>query len=201
MRLPRAPLPSASALRARSLAAAALLLAACATVPPPPATAIPAVSPVADAAFALDGRLSARRGADAVAVGFAWVHEPPRDTLVVTSPLGQTLAELEGDTGLRRARLTLADGRTAEDDDWAVLTGRMLGFPLPVDALAAWVRASPHAGSAYVVEADGSGRVSLLRQDGWEIAYGYPDADARRPARLRLGTSDTEVRIVIERWR
>jgi outer membrane biogenesis lipoprotein LolB len=145
------------------------------------------VSPLADAAFALDGRLSARRGADAVAVGFAWVHEPPRDTLVVTSPLGQTLAELEGDTGLRRARLTLADGRTAEDDDWAVLTGRMLGFPLPVDALAAWVRASPHAGSAYVVEADGSGRVSLLRQDGWEIAYGYPDADARRPARRHRG--------------
>ena len=189
-----------SALRARSLAAAALLVAACATVPPPPETAIPAVSPLADAAFALDGRLSARRGADAVAVGFAWVHEPPRDTLVVTSPLGQTLAELEGATG-RQVRLTLADGRTSEDDDWSALTARMLGFPLPVDALAAWVRASPHGGSAYVVEPDGSGRVVLLRQEGWEIAFGYPDADARRPARLRLSSADTEVRIVIERWR
>lgn len=201
MPLPRAPLPSASsALRARSLAAAALLVAACATVPPPPETAIPAVSPLADAAFALDGRLSARRGADAVAVGFAWVHEPPHDTLVVTSPLGQTLAELEGATG-RRVRLTLADGRTSEDDDWSALTARMLGFPLPVDALAAWVRASPHGGSAYVVEPDGGGRVALLRQEGWEIAFGYSDADARRPVRLRLSSADTEVRIVIERWR
>jgi outer membrane lipoprotein LolB len=198
--LQRATLPFPSALRARALAAAAALLAACATVPPPPETAIPAVSPLADAAFALDGRLSARRGADAVAVGFAWVHEPPRDTLVVTSPLGQTLAELEGDIG-RRVRLTLADGRSSEDDDWVALTGRMLGFPLPVDALAAWVRASPHGGSAYAVEPDGSGRPALLRQDGWEIAFGYTDAEARRPARLRLSTADTEVRIVIERWR
>ena len=190
---------SARALRAQVLATAASLLAACATVPPPPDLA--AATPLSDSAFVIDGRLSARRGADAIAVDFAWRHDPPRDALVVSSPLGQTLAELEGDTALRRVQVTLADGRTTHDDDWATLTGRALGFPLPVEALAAWVRGAPHGGSAYVVEADGNGRAALLRQDGWEIVFGYDDAQARRPVRLRMGSADVDVRLVIERWR
>ena len=41
-----------------------------------------------DEPFAIDGRLSARRGNDAVAVAFAWTHAPPRDEFVVTTPLG-----------------------------------------------------------------------------------------------------------------
>jgi len=198
--LPRARLSCARVLRGGTFGLALSLMAACATVSPPPPAGFPAVAPLADAAFALDGRLSARRGADAIAVGFAWRHEPPRDALVVTSPLGQTLAELEGDTGQRRVQLTLADGRTSVDDDWATLTARVLGFPLPVGALASWVRGSPHGGSPFVVEGDGSGRAALLRQDGWEIVFGYADADERRPVRLRLASADTEVRIVVERW-
>ena len=44
-----------------------------------------------DQPFAIDGRMSARRGNDAVAVSFAWTHSPPRDELVVTTPLGGAL--------------------------------------------------------------------------------------------------------------
>ena len=197
----RAERPRGAALRAVACALAAALFAGCAAIEPvAPAPAAPVV-PVADAAFAIDGRLSARRGPDAVAAGFSWRHDPARDALVVTSPLGQTLAELAGDTAEGRVRLVLADGRGDAARDWAVLTERALGFPLPVGALSSWVRGTPHGASAYTVEADRAGRAIVLRQDGWEVVYDYPAADDHRPSRLRLTDAETEVRIVIERWR
>ncbi len=193
--------PSASRVRrALPFGLAALVLAACASIEPAPDAPAAPIVPIADAAFALEGRLSARRGSDAVAAGFTWSHDPPRDALAVTSPLGQTLAELAGDTAEGRVRLALADGRGDAASDWAVLTERALGFPLPVGALAAWVRGAPHGASAYSVETDRSGRAVVLRQDGWEIVYGYEGADGRRPVSLRLADAATEVRIVIERW-
>jgi outer membrane lipoprotein LolB len=188
-----------SALRALCCALGAALIAACAGIEPASLSSM-AVAPVVDGTFAIDGRLSARRGADAVAVGFSWRHDPPRDELVVTSPLGQSLAELRGDAAKGQVQLTLSDGRSDTANDWSVLTERALGFPLPVDSLAAWVRGAPHAASPYAVEADRSGRAIVLRQDGWEIVYTYDGVDARQPMRLRLAGAELEVRIVIDRW-
>ena len=176
---------------------AAALLAACASIPGGHALE---VEPAATAAFAVEGRLSARRGADGVAVGFSWRHDPPRDTLTIASPLGQVLAELEGDAAAHRVAMTLADGRVAGAPDWPALTERALGFALPVEALSAWIRGLPHAQSTFAAEGDASGRVASLRQDGWAIDFSYPDAASVRPTRLRLMGFDVEVRIVIDRW-
>jgi outer membrane lipoprotein LolB len=47
--------------------------------------------------FELTGRLSARRGNDALSANFRWTHERQRDELDLSSPLGQTIARLSGD--------------------------------------------------------------------------------------------------------
>ena len=98
-----------------------------------------------DAPFAIDGRLSARRGSDAVAIAFAWTHAPPRDELVVSTPLGQTVAELTGDASIRASSVRTADGRRDEAGDWATLTERVVGFPLPVDGAVAGGRKARRA--------------------------------------------------------
>ena len=186
--------------RAALVASVALLLAACAGAPPGPAVPGPEFAFV-DTPFVAEGRLSARHGRDAVAVHFAWSHQPPRDDLAVTSPLGQTVAELSGDAAIRRVEARTADGRHAEAADWTTLTERALGFPLPVTGLAAWLRATPRAGAAYTVETDREGRVAVLRQDGWEVVYDYPEAGAKRPSRLRLTDPEFEIRVAVDRWR
>jgi outer membrane lipoprotein LolB len=180
-------------------AIAALLLAGCAltSAPVAPTREIPFV----DSAFTAAGRLSARHSREAVAVNFAWTHAPPKDELVVTSPLGQTVAELSGDAAAGRFEVRTADGSRAEAADWTALTERALGFPLPVAGLGAWIRGAPHPGADYTVESDREGRAAVLRQDGWEVVYDYPDAATRLPLRVRITYPEFEIRIVVDTWR
>jgi len=187
----------ASALHAL-VAGLAFVVAGCASTPYAPSMTLP---PFADEPFAIDGRLSARHGNDAISISFAWTHAAPRDELVVTTPLGGAVAELSGDTLTQRIEVRTADGRHDAAADWAALTERTVGFPLPVAALAFWARGVPRADAPHAAEIDAAGRVDVLRQDGCEIVYAYADNSTRRPSRLRLACHDLELRIVIDRWR
>jgi outer membrane lipoprotein LolB len=180
--------------------ASAVLLAGCAGTPVA-TTGAEASRPFVDTPFVAVGRLSARHGSDAVAVEFRWQHAPPRDALTVSSPLGQTVAELTGDASARLVEVRTADGRRDSASDWSELTQRVLGFPLPLNAVAAWIRGAPRDGAPSTMERAPDGRASLLRQDGWEIVYDYADAAARMPARLRISYPEFEIRVVIDQWR
>ena len=150
-----------------------------------------------DADFDIAGRLSARQGTQGAAASFRWSHRGDRDSLAFASPLGSTLAQLEGTAS--GVTLTMPDGRVIQAHDWEALTARTLGAPMPVRGLASWVRGVAHGGSAHSVERDPLGRPAVLRQDGWEIVYAYAD-DSPRPFRLQLTYVDAELRLVIDRW-
>jgi outer membrane lipoprotein LolB len=180
------------------VAACALVCVACATLPPPSVEAPP---PEANASFAIGGRISARRGDSGVAGNFSWTHDATRDAIELSTPLGQTLARLEGDA--QEVTVHLSDGRVERAPTWNALTEHAFGVTIPVDGLAAWVRGVPREGSRASIERDGAGRVSLLRQDGWEVAYTYADDRARSPFRVTLqypGAEPVEVRVVVDRW-
>ena len=183
----------------RALAAcASVLLASCAQVPSAPA---PDLSPRAAASFNASGRLSARHGNEGVAANFDWVHEGARDEVSLITPLGQTVAQLSGDTDA--VRIDFPDGRHATANDWDALTRAQLGSPIPVRGLAAWLRGGPREGATSEVERDGRGRAGVLRQDGWEVVYGYADDARSDPSRLTLryaADPTIEVRIAIDRW-
>ncbi len=159
------------------------------------AAAVALADAPADAPFELSGRLSARHGENAVAAGFRWTHAPDADELLLATPFGQTLARLTGSAG--GVVLELADGAVARAGDWEALTREALGVPVPVRGLAWWVRAAPHPASAHLIERDAAGRVALLRQDGWEVVYGYRD-DGPRPARLVLAYPGIDIRLALD---
>lgn len=181
--------------RGASAVIAACVIAGCATAP---AVVAPPITPATvDAPFTIDGRLSARRASDAVTANFTWRHSPPQDELVVTTPLGQAVAEISSDRSSARYELRMADGRREEASDWARLTERALGAPVPVEGLSAWIGGTPRPGTPYSVEPDSRGRATVLRQDGWDIVYAYADDDPRLPSRLQLTQGDLEIRIVV----
>ena len=182
--------------RAAALALVALALAGCATSPP----VVAPVPPEGDTPFNIEGRLSARHGSDALAANFQWTHAPPIDALVVTTPMGQGIAEIRGDASARRVEVRDGNGHADEAPDWSTLTERALGAPVPVDGLAAWIQGLALPATPHTLERDAAGRVARLQQDGWQVNFDYTDASARHPARVRLTRADIEVRIVVDRW-
>ena len=179
--------------------AAATALAACASLPSSAPSGGEAIGNV-DAPFSIGGRISARRGDAAVAGNFAWTHDAQHDAIDLATPLGQTLAQLSGNG--RQVSVRLSDGRVDSAASWSALTQQAFGVTIPVDGLAWWIRALPRPQARYDVERDASGRVSALRQDGWDVVYAYADDAARQPARATLrypGADPIEVRVVVDR--
>jgi outer membrane lipoprotein LolB len=182
----------------RGLAVIAFALGACASLPPPGANVAPLAAP--DTPFTIAGRLSARHADAGVAGSFSWRHEPGHDAIELSSPLGQTLARLDG--GPAAVTAQLSDGKTRSAPTWRALTERAFGVTIPIDGLASWIRALPRPGARFTVERDPSGRVAQLRQDGWDIAYAYADDRAQKPFRVTLsypGPEPIEVRVVVDR--
>jgi outer membrane lipoprotein LolB len=187
---------------ARAVAAAgAVVLCACApalTERPVPSGTLAARATT----FELTGRLSARHGNDALSANFRWTHEAQRDELELSSPLGQTIARLSGDAS--GVRLQTPDGKAETSSDWAALTTRALGWPLPVEGLAFWIQGVPRDGVPAAVERASDGMPAALRQDGWSVVYQAfePGSDGvSRPKRLTLDYADVELRIAVDSWR
>lgn len=191
----------AAALVRAALAAPLVLAVGCAELPRTPESTSGDATAVATP-FEAEGRLSARRGADGVSGQFTWLHEGTRDRIGLASPLGQTIAQLDGDGA--GVRVEAADGRVTTAPAWDALSADALGFPLPVTGLAAWLRGLPRPGAPSTVERDAAGRPALLRQDGWEIVYAYADMTVPRASRLTLrysGGEIVELRVVVDQWK
>ena len=183
-------------LRAAIATACVVLVAACATAPP----SRPATDVRIEPAFTADGRMSARRGNDGVAVHFAWRHTPSGDDFDVSTPLGQTVARMRRDAA--GVRVERPNETPAEYPDWSSLTTAVLGVAIPVDGLVYWIQGVPAAQPDASIERDSGGRLSVLRQQGWDIVYSYPRDDATRPSRLVMsypGGESIEVRVVVDR--
>lgn len=180
-----------------------LLLGGCTLLPPTAqAPAIPRPARAAIAAFAIDGRLAVRQGERNYVSGISWQHAAERDEMLLTTPLGQGIAELVRDRN--GARLTMADRREITAANWDELSAKIFGFHLPLSALPRWLVADVPAQAQLLVR-DAAGRPQRLRIDGWEIAYGsYESAAADAlPTLVEMHRDDPdaiELRLKIDSW-
>jgi len=176
------------------LAAAALLGGCAALTPAPPPPPAPAFDLIGRVAVTFDGR--------AFSSGMRWQHTMERDDLWLLTPAGQALAHIVGDA--EGAVYTGADRSQRRAADIASLIRNALGWEMPVTYLAWWVQGQPAPGAAVQdVERDALGRLAVLAQDGWRIAYVYGSQDARadRVRRLELAGESHLIRLVIDGWR
>jgi len=159
------------------------LVAGCATVASKDGAA--PVRPLASdiTGFSVAGRISVRHGESRYSAHLTWRHEPVRDEILLTNPLGQGIAEVVRDDN--GARLTLADRREYAAADWEQLSERIFGVRLPLGALPHWV------------VGDTRGQVA-----GWrmEILEREDAALNPLPTLMDLSGADTEVRLKIDEW-
>lgn len=171
-----------------------ILLAGCATSP---VTVQRPAQP--DAPFAFNGRVSVKQGERRESASVRWVHQAAEDEILLQTPLGQTLARLRRDAH----EVTLeAAGRHYVAQDMESLMQQSLGWQLPLSGLRYWVMALPAPEGEVSIERATNGQVSLLRQQGWEIAYTRYAAEApdALPLRLKLRREEMEVLLVIHEW-
>ena len=132
--------------------------------------------------FAFVGRLAVRQGETRHHVNIDWRHDAQRDEILLTTPLGQGVAELVRDAG--GARLTLADKRRYASADWSALSRQVFGFPLPLGASARWLLGDIAATEGW--------RVTVVEREG-----ATPDA---LPTVIELERDDIAVRLKIDEW-
>src|SRR5262245_971650 len=168
------------------IAGTALLLASCAAVPPetlPPGS------------FSLAGRVAVRYGEEVASGRVTWRHTRAEDELVISTPVGQGVAEITRRYGVYT--LVTARGERHSATDPERLTQQMLGYAVPLDGLPDWVQGRPAPGAEAVTRYDGD-RLIELRQSGWVIDYS--GGDERPPKRVRLTRGDLDIRLAIDEW-
>jgi outer membrane lipoprotein LolB len=132
--------------------------------------------------FAFIGRIAVRQGEARHHVNVDWRHSIAVDEILLTTPLGQGVAEIVRDAA--GARLTLADRRSFTASDWSALSQQVFGFPLPLNASSRWLLGDVGATEGW--------RVTVVERES-------AAADAL-PAVIELERDDIAVRLKIDEW-
>lgn len=162
----------------------ALMLAACAELAPRE-DATSALGPPLER-FAAEGRISLRQGERRDHLRFRWEHEPGSDAVLLMSPLGQGLAELKRDaTG---ATLKQPNRALLAADTLPQLAQQVLGSPLPLEAMADWMRGA---------RPEFEGEI-----DGWRVLISdtSPFHQRRLLRVMEAGRGDVEFKLIVDDW-
>ena len=104
--------------------------------------------------FDLNGRIAVRYRDESFSANLAWRHARAGDEMLITSALGQGIARIVREGG--EVILTTAEPREYRADDAEALTEMVLGFRVPLEGLAQWVRGLPAPG---------------LEARGWKVEF------------------------------
>ncbi len=173
-----------------------LLLAGCAGSPV--VTGSYPAAPVGDMSFSVAGRIGVRHEQGAETAHFDWRHASVRDTVSLTTPLGQTVAQLERLP--EQVTLTLADGRQFASRNVESLSRDVLGWELPLSGMQYWLRGVPVPGltESSAVLPETAGRT--INQSGWVIHYPDYAGPPAIPARIILQRQGLEIRVAVHQW-
>jgi outer membrane lipoprotein LolB len=148
--------------------------------------------------FELSGRIATRYKEEAASGNVAWRHSAEADELLITSPVGSSIARV-----VRKGNevvLTTAEPRDYRANDAEALTEQVLGFRIPLTGLTDWVRGKAIEGSQANATRDSQGRLATLEQNGWQVEYQEYRADGL-PVRMKLNYPGIELRLAIHEWK
>ena len=170
------------------LIAAVVLLAGCAQAPLKP--------PEGPLEFNVLGRIAARYGKDGFTGNVDWRHSRAGDDMLISTPLGSGVARIVRDG--EAVQLTTAKGQQYSAPDAETLTERVLGFRLPLEGLAEWVRGQPASENAKVTRSS-DGRIESIDERDWHIQY--LDYENGRPKLMQLNYPGIQLRFVVTEWK
>jgi outer membrane lipoprotein LolB len=187
------------------LLAALLSLASCASVPPPAPDNTEAqarhLRKLEDiSAFSLSGRMAVQTEKRGFSGSVRWKHVEEGDNFSLYSPLGAQVAEIKA--GQEGVTLTTNDRKSYQAADAETLLKQTMGWSLPLAGLSDWALGRPTSGPYEAVSWDAQGRLSRLKQAGWNIEYSaYQDVDGvDLPGKVILRSPQLDLKLLVEHW-
>ena len=195
-------------IRHATIVAIILLISACATQPVTPSQ--PAIASAVNQkhlatlanikTFALKGRLGVVTQKQGFSGTIDWQHQAMSDNIEIFSPLGGKVANIaKTNAGVT---LTNQKGHSVSAQDAESLTETTLGFRLPLTGLSDWAIGRPSAGKIDAANWDETGRLTLLKQDGWDISFeNYSMQNGvDLPSKILLKSEKVNLKLLVEKW-
>ena len=189
------------------LVLAGLLAACAATAPRGPSGASEPIWRARHGALAalqdwsFEGRIGVTIGEQGWHAALNWQQRRDGYDIRILNPLGQNIGWLQG--GVAGVTLRTPDRKESRAADAEALMYAQFGWWVPVAGLRYWLRGLPDPEQPAETVLDPSGRLTQLRQDGWEITFSrYAQVDALElPDLLTLSNEKIRVKLVIDGWR
>ncbi len=150
--------------------------------------------------WALKGRLAVNDGKDGGSGHLNWLKRDQYSSMSFHGAFGRGAWKLNEDEN--GAVLEWSDGRVKRAESVAELVERQLGWKIPVNALAWWVRGLTAPGEWDLRQLDSHGNLKKLSQQGWDIEYGrYRDlGNVSMPVKVTARRQSYKVKFAIQFW-
>ena len=181
--------------RARPLGMMALLVVVlpfgCASLPP---------MAVEDADFAVGGRLAVRDDAERFSASFSWLQRRADYSIELWGPFGAGRVRVRGNED--RVTITTARGDFVRGVDPDLLMRAELGWSIPLDAMASWIRGVPVGKRPFVARQVTGERLDSFEQDGWSVEFDrFRNVDgSERPGRILAVRGPSRIVVVVRTW-
>ena len=148
----------------------------------------------------LDSRLAVRGGGEGGSGHFSWRVAGNQSVMDFYGALGRGAWRLVADGDM--AELALANGEIYRAESVQDLVRNQVGWEVPVNELAWWVRGLVAPGSYSHRTLDQQGQLISLNQSGWAIQFErYTQHDGESlPVRLTASRGESRVRLAVRDW-
>lgn len=154
-------------------------------------------------AWRLQGRVAVSNEHDSWSASLLWRESDHSQEVRVVAPLGQGTAVVRREEhGL--AELQLSNGEVFVGESASELLHQQLGWYLPVESLAYWIKGVPDPNYVSSWALNRQGGLSHLTQAGWQVEYKrYRHSelfDGDLPSKLFLTRDDWKVKLIVQNW-
>ena len=151
--------------------------------------------------WTLDGRLAISNGKDGGSGNLLWQNNAGITRMSFRGALGKGAWQLQ--TEENGVRLELANGTVHHAASVAELVLKQVGWKVPVDALAWWIKGLAYPDKWDSRSLDENGRLTKLRQFGWDVDFSnYGQSDGYwLPRKLTARRGEYSVKMAVRSWR
>ncbi|MEO6117756.1 MAG: lipoprotein insertase outer membrane protein LolB [Methylotenera sp.] len=150
--------------------------------------------------FTLNGRIGVQTEGKGFSGGLNWQHNNANDDITLRSPLGGQVASIKKTSD--QVTLEDAKGNIISASNAETLTQNALGWKLPLAGLADWSLGRPTNSTIQASTWDEQGKLSTLKQDGWDIEYqNYAENNGIfLPNKILLKSEKVNLKLLVENW-